>query len=156
MLSKRQAGSKFKTHSSKLKEWVGRGMLNACKPGSVVGGHLSRPCGRLPRRLGSCSQLSTGSASHLSRASALRSFRRLLQGGLPFSLHITRLLPVLCGYGLCCSHRLAAVPVWTVRAYDRPFPRFREAPCSAQPGLSSAFRQRPPGARIPCPTLCRM
>ncbi len=89
MLSKRQAGSKFKTHSSKLKEWVGRGMLNACKPGSVVGGHLSRPCGRLPRRLGSCSQLSTGSASHLSRASALRSFRRLLQGGLPFSLHVS-------------------------------------------------------------------
>src|SRR5262245_12467357 len=96
---------------------------------------------RLPRHLGSGSHLSTGSASHLSRmvTHALRSFRRLLQGGLPFSLRRT----LARRYGLCCSRSPKRAPIWTVRTYDRPFPRFRVAPCSVQLGLSSVLRQRP-------------
>jgi len=37
-------------------------------------------------------------------AHRLRSFRRLLQGGLPFSLHLR-------GFSLCCSRPLAEAPV---------------------------------------------
>src|SRR5690349_9220514 len=65
-----------------------------------LGGTL-RPC-RLPRHLGSGSRLSTGSASHLPRmvAHTLRSFRRLLQGGLPFSLRQACHLPALVSVAL--------------------------------------------------------
>jgi hypothetical protein len=83
-------------------------------------------------------------------AHALRSFRRLLQGGLPFSLrHALALRP-----GLCCSRPPKRTPIWTVRTYDRPFPRFHVAPCSLQLGLSSALRQRPSCATN-LPTICR-
>jgi hypothetical protein len=105
---------------------------------------------RLPRRLGSCSHLrpSRRATSHAHRT--LRPFRRLLQGGLPFSLHSRR-----SGLGHCCSHPPKRVPIWTVRTRDRPCPRFRVAPRSMQLGLSSASRrrQRPSCARRPCSTL---
>jgi hypothetical protein len=72
-------------------------------------------------------------------AHAPRSFRRLLQGGLPFSLRRT----LARRPGLCCSRPPKRAPLWTVRTYDRPFPRFHVAPCSVQLGLSSVLRQRP-------------
>ena len=137
-------------------------MADASKPSSVLDGHLSRPSceDRLPRHLGSGSRLSTGSANHLSRTVARtpRSYRRLLQGGLPFSLRRHR-----CrwgGIGHCCSRPLARTPVRTVRTCDRPCPRLHVAPCSAQLGLSSALRQRPSCdanlAQPVCRYNCRM
>lgn len=59
------------------------------------------------------------------------------------------------GIGLCCSRSPKRAPMWTVRANDRPFPRFRMAPRSAQLGLSSASRQRPSCTAKPCPIRYR-
>lgn len=90
---------------------------------------------RLPRRLGSCSRFrpSWRATSHAMRCTTPRSIRRLLQGGLPFSLHSEE------WHRLCCSHLHKKVPIWTVRTHDRPFPRFHVAPRSMQLGLSSTL-----------------
>ena len=96
---------------------------------------------RLLCHLSSGSRLSTGSASHLSRtvARAPRSIRRLLQGGLPFSLH-RALARRLWSLLLSLSEESANLDC---QDHDRPFPRFHVAPCSLQLGLSSVLRQRP-------------
>jgi hypothetical protein len=66
------------------------------------------------------------------RAACKRPNRRLLRGGLPFSLHTRRY-----GSGLCCSHTPKRVPIWTVDATYRTSLAFTRHPCSAQLGLSS-------------------
>lgn len=45
--------------------------------------------------------------------------------------------PRLCGFGLCCSHTVNRVPIWTVDSPKRASLAFTRHPCSLQPGLSS-------------------
>ena len=149
------------------------GYVGASKPSSVLDGHLSRSHqapsskwqvprsfhysalstrssalvrGRLPRRLGSCSRLPTGSASHLSRLLRDAAVASEIAAG-----RIALFTPPACahGIGLGCSRPPKRAPIWTVRTHDRPCPRFRVAPRSTQLGLSSAHReQRPSCAAI--------
>jgi hypothetical protein len=109
---------------------------------------------RLPRRLGNGSRLSTGSASYLSHmvAHVLRSYRRLLQGGLPFSLQralTRRLLSLLLSLSfesanLDCQDLRPALPTLsrgTLLYAARTFLCLSAA--------TILLRQ-------PCPTLCRL
>ena len=97
------------------------------KPSSVLDGHLSRdPCGpRVPRRLGTGSRLSPDSAS----SRLMRAGRRLLQGGLPFSLHAPKAV-VLVSVALVRPGCPVGTPIWTVRP-------------GACPGPSPAYARHP-------------
>jgi hypothetical protein len=109
---------------------------------------------RLPRRLGSGSRLSTGSASHLSRPASRtpRSIRRLLQGGLPFSLHARGnrergMVSVALALRRGRQSGLSGPTTGPAPAFAR-----HPALCSSDFPLPLAG-QRPPGACKPCPTL---
>ncbi len=109
---------------------------------------ISALAGRLPRHLGSCSHFRPARRAAYHACGAHTAVDSEIAAG-----RITLFTPhPRGGIGLCCSH--LAVPVWTVRAYDRPCPRFHVAPCSMQLGLSSTGR--PAAATLafwPCPTL---
>ena len=70
-----------------------------CKPSSVLDGHLSRS-----QRTGHVVAFMTALDFRPWRAACKRSNRRLLRGGLPFSLR----RPEGRRFGLCCSHARGA------------------------------------------------
>ena len=101
------------------------------KPSSVPDGHLSRypePEYRSRRRLRDCSRLLASASNRLCRP-----VRRLLQGGLPFSLHPANRLAFVA---VALATTEVVAPIWTVDGSPR-LPGFHRAPRSTQLGLSS-------------------
>jgi len=89
-----------------------------CKPSSVLDGHLSRS-----RRTGHVVAFMTALDFRPWRAACKRSNRRLLRGGLPFSLR----RPKGRRLGLCCSRAKRRANLDCQRDESR-FPGFHRAP----------------------------